>query len=223
MYTRLANTSANNSKSAFTLIELLAVVAVVIILTGITFGIKKGVVNTQARTQAQAELAMIAQALEEFKLAYGDYPIISLDGDPTTGSANAKNLMYALVGYGKQGWQEVTDSENNTTKQYQFDQVKSGNAKRFIDPSRLNYAGNKGFVAPGEDDDGDLISDTSLVDPWQQPYVYVYNKGKTSWDNTGYVLFSKGPDRLADLGDFQDTGIVDESSSNNLDNIYPNQ
>lgn len=211
------------STHAFTLIELLAVVSVIVILTGIIFGISKGVRNQQARAQAKAELAMIAQALEEFKLTYGDYPIISIDGDPTTGYANAKNLTYALTGYGEQGRTEVTNSEGVTSKPYKFIQIKSGDAKRFIDPSRLNYAGSSGFVAPGEDDDGNLTSDSPLVDPWRQPYVYIYNKGDSSWDNIGYVLFSKGPDREADLGNFVTTGIVDPTTSKNLDNIYPNQ
>ncbi|MGK0464562.1 MAG: prepilin-type N-terminal cleavage/methylation domain-containing protein, partial [Lentimonas sp.] len=56
--------STENSQQAFTLVELLAVVAAVLVLMGITFGVSRGVLNQQARTQAKAELAMIAQALE---------------------------------------------------------------------------------------------------------------------------------------------------------------
>ena len=41
----------------FTLIELLMVIAVILILTGITFGISRGVQNAQARAKTKAELA----------------------------------------------------------------------------------------------------------------------------------------------------------------------
>jgi prepilin-type N-terminal cleavage/methylation domain-containing protein len=227
MKTSLEAFRRKGTPCGFTLIELLAVVTVIAVLTGITFGISKGVLNHQARAQARAELAMITQALEEFKLTYGDYPIISEDGDPTTESANAKNLTYALTGYGKQDLQDVTDTETGTTsKRYNFIQVKSGDAKRFVDPSRLNYSGNKGFVSPGIDGEGNLTSSYFLVDPWRQPYVYIYNKGNSSWDNIGYVLFSKGPDREAQLDSAViDTGIIDQShysEDKNKDNVYPN-
>jgi len=69
------------TNSGFTLIELLMVIAVIMVLAGITFGISRGVQNAQARAQAKAELAVIAQALEGFKSTYGDYPWVS--GDPT--------------------------------------------------------------------------------------------------------------------------------------------
>ena len=86
------------STHAFTLIELLAVVSVIVILTGIIFGISKGVMNQQARAKAKAELAMIAQALEEFKLTYGDYPVVAED-DPVTTNINSMELTKALTGY----------------------------------------------------------------------------------------------------------------------------
>ena len=68
----LANSHPN--RNGFTLIELLMVIAVILILAGITFGVSRGVQNAQARTKARAELATIAQAIEQFKSRYGDYP-----------------------------------------------------------------------------------------------------------------------------------------------------
>jgi prepilin-type N-terminal cleavage/methylation domain-containing protein len=216
--------STENSQQAFTLVELLAVVAAVLVLMGITFGVSRGVLNQQARTQAKAELAMIAQALEEFKLTYGDYPIISYDGDPTTGYVNAENLTNALTGYGKQGWETITNPDTSSSTFYKFIKVNAGDAKRFIDPSRLNYSTRDGFVPPVVDStSGNLTTDSLLMDPWNQPYVYIYNKDLISWDNFGYVLFSKGPDRTADLGSIVSNGIVDQTTPNNIDNIHPNQ
>lgn len=59
---------------AFTLIELLTVIAIIAILVGITFGVIKGVNERAAIGQAKAELAVLAQALEAYKKQYGDYP-----------------------------------------------------------------------------------------------------------------------------------------------------
>lgn len=218
------------SVNAFTLIELLAVTVVVLVLTGITFGISKGVLNRQARAQARAELAMIAQALEEFKLTYGDYPVVSEglkpdgasdDSSEIDGKANSRLLTQALAGflYVEQG------PSKGTRVMTEVD-----NAKTFIDTEKMNFS--EDFGAPLTY--AQLNENSFLVDPWREPYIYVCNKGKAdnNWNNAGYVLFSKGPDRAAVLkngtanDDIQEDGIIDQthlSQPENVDNIYPNQ
>lgn len=206
---------STNAKTAFTLIELLAITAVVLVLMGITFGVTKGVLNQQARSQARAELAMIAQALEEFKLTYGDYPIVAED-DPVGTNANAKALTLALTGflYLKPG-----------TVEGSREMIEVDNSKSFIDIEKMNLS--EDFGAPLTY--AQLNEDSFLLDPWREPYVYVYHKGSSvnSWDNISYVLFSKGPDREAELDDtIINTGILDQahySEDENKDNIYPNQ
>ena len=64
---------SRRSNHGFTLIELLMVIAVIMILAGITFGISRGVENAKRRSVAKAELTVIAQALEQFKLRHGDH------------------------------------------------------------------------------------------------------------------------------------------------------
>ena len=230
MYSCLTNIpTEKNSKSAFTLIEMLVVVAIVLVLTGITFGISKGVLNQQARAQAKAELAMIAQALEAFKLKYGDYPVVSED-NPVTENANSKALTSALTGYSYmepgevQGTRVMTNVNDGEVRESFLDVEKLNFSEPFRDPSNSSRV---------PDSAGDL-NRIYLVDPWRQPYVYVYNKGSSTndWDAAGYVLFSKGPDRKADLdngttaGNFEDDGVIDQtnlSHEDNIDNIYPNQ
>ena len=187
-----------------------------LVLMGVTFGVSKGVLNSQARAQARAELAMIAQALEAFKLTYGDYPLISIDGDPANGNANAKKLTLALT-----GWSVYVNVNGDMVLQ---DITSGGSRKRFIDPPRLNFS--EDFGDPSDVDD---LDDVFLVDPWRQPYVYVYNRDDSDWDNVAYLLFSKGPDRKALFDDIDETtdglqmdGTID-STGDNLDNIYPTQ
>ena len=94
--------NSKKSHGGFTLIELLTAMAIVAILAAITFGVLKGVQDAQARTQAKAELAVIQQALEQYKSRYGDYPWHdSDDGDyPTTGGVDVTSsmMLYALTG-----------------------------------------------------------------------------------------------------------------------------
>ena len=59
---------------AFTLIELLAVVAVITILAGITLAALGGVNEKAARDRARTEIAAIANALESYRAQRGDYP-----------------------------------------------------------------------------------------------------------------------------------------------------
>ena len=101
----LASTPTKKSQLArrrgFTLIELLMVIAVILILASITFGISRGVQNAQARAKAKAELATISQALEQFKSRYGDYPWHDSDeGSYPSSSGEVTNgmLLYALTG-----------------------------------------------------------------------------------------------------------------------------
>ena len=115
------------TNSGFTLIELLMVIAVIMVLAGITFGISRGVQNAQARAQAKAELAVIAQALEGFKSAHGDYPW----------TTDSKDLAKALM-----GWMKFVRSSGSTT----FVGVNANDAsaqgpKSFLDVTKLNYLG----------------------------------------------------------------------------------
>lgn len=211
---------ARTAQSAFTLVELLVITVAILILTGITFGVSKGVLNQQARTKAKAELAIIAQALEEFKLAYGDYPVVS--EDTPLGNANSKKLTLALTGFtylesgDTLGTRKMTEVADNEVRESFIPVEKLSLSRPFRDP------GNPAQVPNSVADMNRIF----LVDPWRQPYVYIYNKGAAtnSWDNVGYVLFSKGPDGTADIDDtVEDTGIFDPNTINNIDNIYPNQ
>ena len=193
--------------SGFTLIELLVVISVVLILSGITFGISRGVQNSQARAQAKAELAVIAQGLEQFRALYGDYPWIN----STTEQTDAEMLFKSLWGWMKLERIESQAPGSDSTVEL----VELANfGVRFIDATKMSLNGSL-------PDENSVPTNVILVDPWGNNYVYTYNRSSIAWDNFGYVLYSKGPDsKCAPVGA---DGIVTESlrtNSLNIDNIY---
>jgi len=65
---------ASHAVAGLTLIELLAVIGIIGLLAAITFGLARGVQERAGIGKARVEIAAIAQALEAYKLQYGDYP-----------------------------------------------------------------------------------------------------------------------------------------------------
>jgi type II secretory pathway pseudopilin PulG len=72
-------------KSAFTMIELLVVISIIIILAGLILSTVGYVQKKGARSRAEAEIAAISAALESYKADIGIYPT---DSNTTTLKAN---------------------------------------------------------------------------------------------------------------------------------------
>ena len=212
----------------FTLIELLMVIAVIGILASITFGISKGVQSAQNRTRAKAELAVIAQALEQFKSRNGDYPWAT--GNPTDQNDNAEILFQALV-----GWKEFTGSGPGVLLETKTD-VPTNGPDPLVDISKLSYARISDLSPDGPPEVMNppvnmaaIPNDLVFVDPWGEPYVYLYGKApiaSNTWEYFGFHLYSRGADREEDTGPIDPaTGILSDDfresgAGENLDNIY---
>lgn len=86
-------------------------------------------------------------------------------------------------------------------------------AHTLLDAARFTTAGSL-----------DPFTDPSavLIDPWGQPYVYVYKVPASGWGNPGYVLYSLGPD-AKDSPALLAGGLVDSLPPENADNIYANR
>ena len=200
---------ARSSNRGFTLIELLVVIAIIMVLAGITFGISRGVQNAQARTKAKAELAVLSQGIEQFKLRYGDYPWHDSGGSDTN-----KMLLFALTGR--------LSMERNTSGKLDvsiisedIDNEEVKKRPKFIDGTKFSV---------NEDGAGNSIE---LLDPWGNPYIYWYkweNKenaakddpANQAWDVFGYHLYSTGANGDS-ANDAIKTKIDDESGVLNND------
>ena len=79
---------------AFTLIELIVVIAIIAILVGLAFPVFQGVQNQAKKTQAKNDLVQIVTAVNAFYTEYGKYPIATTNNALT--DAQAADLFYTL-------------------------------------------------------------------------------------------------------------------------------
>ena len=70
----LAPRGANLTRAAFTLLELLAVLAIILVLAGTIFSAGYHASLTGRSARNRVELTVLEGALEHYRLAYGDYP-----------------------------------------------------------------------------------------------------------------------------------------------------
>lgn len=220
---------------AFTLIELLTVVAVIAILTTLGIGSVRGAKERANIARARSELVALVTALEEFKRLYGDYPqtgdftqapATPVGQSPTmpngTGPGNQTvqaKLFNALTGvYGPRGF---------------------GNSDRLNGPNlldvgkfTLNGSLTNRFQVPVSNTPNPPSKqeeNVSLLDPWGRRYLYYYKSARNpnQWQATGYVLYSAG--RLVAANGTQTppitvtTGLLlATQTAEMVDNVYAN-
>ena len=79
--------------AAFTLIELMTVITIILILAGLVVSGAGFVNDRQANEKARVQIALISKALEEYTLDVGSYPST---GDSADGSGQSAILFKAL-------------------------------------------------------------------------------------------------------------------------------
>lgn len=84
---------ARRGLAAFTLIELMAVITIIVILAALVVGGMAFVNDRQAKEKARVQVAMLSKALEDYKLDNGVYPATPNSAD---GKGNSKFLFDAL-------------------------------------------------------------------------------------------------------------------------------
>jgi type II secretion system protein G len=141
------------SKDAFTLIELLVVIAIIGILAGLLLNTAGYIQKKGARSRAEAEIAALSVALENYKADNGDYPqATNVNGN---NAPTANNFLL--------------ESLRPTTGKVYFEFNKSMlSASNVVDPFGENY----GYQYPGDANRNgtnffDLFSRCASSDPLQ--------------------------------------------------------
>lgn len=218
---REASRLFRSAQRAFTLIELLTVIAIIAILAAITFGVVKGVNERAAIGQAKAELASLAQALEAYKLQYGDYPrSAGAANSATATSASATDapgiLFNSLVG--KLGPYRATSNPNRAPM----------NGKSLVELTRFTLQSTATADMPSTGTTASVAN--AFLDPWGRRYLYYYKTGTAAtppWSISSYILLSVGPNGGAPGFTLTgDTGVITVSGAANItleaDNLYAN-
>jgi prepilin-type N-terminal cleavage/methylation domain-containing protein len=182
-------TNPRRFRAAFTLIELMAVITIIVILAGLVVGGMGFVNERQAKEKAKVQIALLTKALEEYKLDIGDYP---LTADTSTGTGKSAELYVALFyegyDYAKKGspspWTKKVGGVDvpKATKIYLPE----------LDPvnSKQGWTTTSGTTPPAS---------TTIVDPWGKEYAYrtAVRPGGASNSNTqnpDFDLWSYGKD-----------------------------
>lgn len=118
-----------NRRSGFTLIEIMVVIVIIMILVGIVIGASKYAHTKAATSRAQAETAMMENALESYKSDNGIYPpsdVASINRGAAIGNAKNDSIsLYAALALGPKVYMtfkpEQTRVDQVTGKTYIID------------------------------------------------------------------------------------------------------
>lgn len=108
---------------AFTLLELLAVIAIIALLSGLVIGAGRRATESGRVSRAHAELALLAAALADYQRIHGDYPQTD-DG---------ARLLQALIGRGDPRGAAVTARALIEAARF----TTAGSRDPFADPSAV--------------------------------------------------------------------------------------
>jgi prepilin-type N-terminal cleavage/methylation domain-containing protein len=207
-------------QKGFTLIELMAVIAVVAILTGMTIGTLRYVQEKADRSRAEADLELVRNALEEYRSQYGDYPtnrvrddiVRMFDEYKPLHKGNKVYLPREYLGY-------IAGARLVHQLRYATD----------IDESELSLldyekAGIRDEVGQVERIGGQTFATNAasridihlraFVDPWDLPYMYQYEgPGR-------YQIWSYGWQKTGTY--FQAYGEVNDGEVNDGEALFEN-
>jgi general secretion pathway protein G len=183
-------THTRRSPAAFTLIELMAVVTIIVILAGMVVGGLGYVNEKQSREKTKVQIALLSKGLEEYKLDMGTYPPTVNKAGPfnsAAGTGTSAILFSALY----------------------FDGVQD-NTKRIYVPELDPVNSKQGWtIAPAS-------ATTTITDSWGNQYCY---RSATKADGTANAATQNPDFDLWSIGKDNKSDPSTASASTNKDDI----
>ncbi len=183
MKTSFGPTTRPLGDRAFTLVELLTVMAIIATLVGLTVGVLTVAQKSSNEKLALNQLNLIKQGLTKYNEKYGEYPPHTLGSSDSRGG---QILYQALTGDGDSllGGQHTSDGKLNE------EENQESISYRVISPESDNY----GLI--GKDGENQY----TLSDPFDNPWQYrTFDKDTPSaTHNNTYDLWSFGGDKTGE-------------------------
>lgn len=172
------------ASAAFTLVELLTVIAIIVLLVGITISILGFAQKKAALSKAEGQLDLLITGLGRYEKEYGEYPE-PIDNSGK-GDGGAKALYQALSGDGTNFLVMASSSEGGGASTGE----PGTSGEVFIEG--LDPRANKHGLVGGSS------GNYQLVDPFAQPWFYrkyVKDDPGEKTNKRTYDLWSVGTDR----------------------------
>ena len=92
-------TTTNSKKSAaFTLVELLAVISIIVILASLSFPAINGALDSAKKTQAKSNAVQIAAAVSAYEMEYGKLPPLTAGSSSSDSTGDVGSFLTAILG-----------------------------------------------------------------------------------------------------------------------------
>jgi len=162
------------ARRGFTLIELLLVIAVIAILSSLSFGLFKAARNGNNKSKALGEIQALSVACENYKKLYGDYPCAQ-NGRTVTDDTKFANDLFDQV-MGRKILYTKTLIAGKSVALVRFDDTNLANASsRNIKPFlSMGIVTSNNDKALGSTDWTSSTAATLFQDPWGNAYGYRY-------------------------------------------------
>lgn len=190
-----------HGSSAFTLIELMAVITIIVILAGLVVGGLGYVTEKQAKSKALVQIALISKALEAYKLDIGMYPPTTT-AQKTGATTSAQSLYISLFYEGYDYAEKSKSGSPPATWTKKIDNVDIPKATTIYLPDLDPTTSKQGWVDSITGTGTKVPPITTLVkDPYAVEYRYRSGKSangtaNTDTQNPDFDLWSCGKDGL---------------------------
>jgi prepilin-type N-terminal cleavage/methylation domain-containing protein len=166
---------------AFTLIEMITVIAIIAILAGLVLSVNGLVQRKAATSRADAEIRMLSSALKAYETDNGGVPQdpVTDSLDPRISASPASFQAASLFLYKKLSGDENANGKIDATE------TAKNYAPDFFRPSRLG--GSK-------DSNGQMMSVTHILDPFGNSYGYSTAGLKAEQDYRSKIATSNNPE-----------------------------
>ena len=130
------------STGGFTLVEMVTVITIILILSGLVIGTAGYIQKKGATSRAEAEIAAISAALESYKADNGIYPISTDVTASKTVASTATNAGAAILYRelaGDTNGDGTADAGVKTYMEFKPAMLNTNTTRRLIDPYGNNY------------------------------------------------------------------------------------